>query len=132
MLGFSDRASAQAALARMAALDRSQAVIEFELDGTVVTANENFLRVLGYSLVEIQGKHHSLFVDAAERESVPIASSGQASTAASFAPASTSALQKAGAKSGSRPPTIRSSARTAGRSRSSNSQPTSPRKKFEA
>jgi methyl-accepting chemotaxis protein len=69
MLGFSDRASAQAALARMAALDRSQAVIEFELDGTVVTANENFLRVLGYSLVEIQGKHHSLFVDAAERES---------------------------------------------------------------
>jgi methyl-accepting chemotaxis protein len=69
MLGFTDRASAQAALARMAALDRSQAVIEFELDGTVVTANENFLRVLGYSLVEIQGKHHSLFVDAAERES---------------------------------------------------------------
>jgi methyl-accepting chemotaxis protein len=69
MLGFTDRASAQAALARMAALDRSQAVIEFELDGTVVTANENFLRVLGYSLVEIQGKHHSMFVDAAERGS---------------------------------------------------------------
>jgi methyl-accepting chemotaxis protein len=53
MLGLTDRASAQAALARMAALDRSQAVIEFELDGTIVTANENFLRVLGYSLVEI-------------------------------------------------------------------------------
>jgi methyl-accepting chemotaxis protein len=69
MLGLTDRASAQAALARMAALDRSQAVIEFELDGTIVTANENFLRVLGYSLVEIQGKHHSMFVVPAERES---------------------------------------------------------------
>jgi len=68
MLGLSDKAGAQA-LARMAALDRSQAVIEFELDGTIMTANENFLKTLGYSLSEIRGKHHSLFVDASERES---------------------------------------------------------------
>jgi len=62
MLGLTNKAGAQDALARMAALDRSQAVIEFELDGTIVTANENFLKTLGYSLVEIKGKHHSLFV----------------------------------------------------------------------
>jgi methyl-accepting chemotaxis protein len=50
------------------AIDRSQAVIEFEMDGTIVTANANFLNALGYRLEEIQGKHHSLFVDPAERE----------------------------------------------------------------
>ena len=49
------------------AISRSQAVIEFELDGTIITANENFLKTLGYTLPEIQGKHHSLFVDATER-----------------------------------------------------------------
>ncbi len=55
--------------AKLAALDKSQAVIEFNLDGTVVTANENFLNVLGYRLDEIQGKHHSLFVDPVYRDS---------------------------------------------------------------
>ena len=39
------------------ALGRSQAVIEFKLDGTIITANENFCRALGYSLEEIKGKH---------------------------------------------------------------------------
>ena len=48
---------------RMAAISASQAVIEFNLDGTVITANPNFLRTMGYSLAEIEGKHHSLFVD---------------------------------------------------------------------
>ena len=43
-------------------------MIEFKLDGTVVTANENFCKVLGYSLAEIQGKHHSMFVEPSERE----------------------------------------------------------------
>ncbi|NOJ46896.1 PAS domain-containing protein [Bradyrhizobium sp. WSM 1744] len=51
------------------ALNRSQAVIEFNLDGTIVTANDNFLKTLGYSLREIQGKHHSMFVAPAERDS---------------------------------------------------------------
>ena len=51
------------------AIDRSQAVIEFNLDGTVVNANQNFLDTLGYALAEIQGRHHSMFVDAAERDS---------------------------------------------------------------
>ena len=54
---------------KIAAIDRAQAVIEFNLDGTIITANENFLGTLGYSLAEIQGKHHSMFVAPAERES---------------------------------------------------------------
>jgi methyl-accepting chemotaxis protein len=49
--------------AQVAAIGRSQAVIEFKMDGTILTANENFLSVLGYSLAEIQGKHHSMFAD---------------------------------------------------------------------
>jgi methyl-accepting chemotaxis protein len=47
--------------ARVAAADRTQAVIEFDLDGTIITANDNFLRTMGYSLREIVGKHHSMF-----------------------------------------------------------------------
>ncbi|TLX56180.1 chemotaxis protein [Stutzerimonas nosocomialis] len=50
----------------IAALLRSTAVIQFNLDGTVVTANDQFLRTMGYSLVEIEGKHHSLFCPAAD------------------------------------------------------------------
>jgi methyl-accepting chemotaxis protein len=47
------------------ALGRSQAIIEFNLDGTIITANENFCRALGYELAEIRGKHHRIFCDAA-------------------------------------------------------------------
>ena len=47
----------------------SQAVIEFNLDGTILTANENFLLAMGYALEEIQGKHHSMFVGRDVRES---------------------------------------------------------------
>lgn len=45
------------------ALGKSQAVIEFELDGTIISANENFLSVMGYTLHEIKGKHHSMFAE---------------------------------------------------------------------
>lgn len=45
------------------ALNRSQAVIEFSLDGRVLTANDNFLKVLGYSLSEVQGQHHQMFCE---------------------------------------------------------------------
>jgi methyl-accepting chemotaxis protein len=51
------------------AISKSQAVIEFHLDGTIITANDNFLNTVGYSLSEIKGKHHSLFVDAEYRRS---------------------------------------------------------------
>lgn len=52
---------------QIAALHRSQAVIAFTPDGTVLSANQNFLDAVGYRLDEIQGRHHSLFVDAAEQ-----------------------------------------------------------------
>ncbi len=54
---------------QITAINKAQAVIEFNLDGTVITANDNFLKVLGYSLAEIKGQHHSLFVDPAYRAS---------------------------------------------------------------
>lgn len=67
MFGRKERADAQALID---ALDRSQAVIEFNVDGTIITANRNFLDAVGYSLEEIRGKHHSMFVDASERDTV--------------------------------------------------------------
>ncbi|MBN9520807.1 PAS domain S-box protein, partial [bacterium] len=47
------------------AVHKAQAVVEFQPDGTVVTANDNFLAATGYTLPEVQGRHHSLFVDPA-------------------------------------------------------------------
>ena len=54
---------------RLRAIDRAQAVIEFELDGRIITANENFLRIFGYRLEEIIGKHHRIFCDPGYAES---------------------------------------------------------------
>ena len=54
---------------QIAAVSKSQAVIEFNMDGTVITANDNFLKTLGYTLDEIKGRHHSMFVDEAYRQS---------------------------------------------------------------
>jgi len=51
------------------ALDRVQAIIEFDLDGTVLSANENFLDIFGYQLDEIVGKHHRMFCDPGYAES---------------------------------------------------------------
>ena len=48
---------------QLAAIGKAQATIEFNLDGTVRTANENFLRTLGYSIEDIKGRHHRIFVD---------------------------------------------------------------------
>ncbi|MBC7279905.1 methyl-accepting chemotaxis protein [Hoeflea sp.] len=48
---------------KITAISRAQAMIEFDLDGTIITANENFLGTLGYSLAEVQGKHHRLFCE---------------------------------------------------------------------
>ncbi|MDX2095852.1 MAG: PAS domain-containing methyl-accepting chemotaxis protein [Alphaproteobacteria bacterium] len=57
------------ALGQVKAIGRSQAVIEFNMDGTIITANENFLKTIGYSLAEIQGKHHSMFAEPAYAQS---------------------------------------------------------------
>jgi methyl-accepting chemotaxis protein len=48
---------------QLAAISKAQAVIEFNLDGTILTANENFCTGLGYRLDEIKGRHHSMFCD---------------------------------------------------------------------
>jgi len=55
--------------AQIDAISRSQAVIEYELDGRVLNANENFQNVLGYRLDEIRGQPHAMFVDPGERNS---------------------------------------------------------------
>ncbi|WP_300297005.1 methyl-accepting chemotaxis protein [Ferrovibrio sp.] len=54
---------------QLAAINKAQAVIEFTLDGKILHANENFLKALGYTLDEIKGQHHSLFVEPAYRAS---------------------------------------------------------------
>ncbi|QGZ33701.1 methyl-accepting chemotaxis protein [Stappia indica] len=51
------------------AIGRSQALIEFKPDGTIIDANENFLKAVGYALEEIRGKHHRMFVRPSERDS---------------------------------------------------------------
>jgi methyl-accepting chemotaxis protein len=57
-----DRETSELA-ATVAAINRVQAVIEFAMDGTILTANQNFLTAMGYALDEIKGKHHSIFVE---------------------------------------------------------------------
>ncbi len=54
--------------AKLAAIQKSQAIIEFEPDGTIISANPNFLSAMGYTLAEIRGKHHSLFMPPEERD----------------------------------------------------------------
>ena len=54
---------------KLEAIDKSNGIIEFDLKGNILTANSNFLQLMGYTLDEIQGKHHSIFVNADERNS---------------------------------------------------------------
>ncbi|QWT21784.1 PAS domain-containing methyl-accepting chemotaxis protein [Bacillus sp. NP157] len=66
----SDRRLAEADMdGRLRAIDRAQATIEFALDGTILDANSNFLSAMGYSLDEIAGRHHRMFVDPSEAAS---------------------------------------------------------------
>ena len=60
--------AAREALAQAIAISKSQAVIEFNMDGTIVTANQNFLDTMGYRLDEIAGKHHRMFVAPEQRD----------------------------------------------------------------
>lgn len=53
---------------QLAAIRKAQAVIEFDLTGKVLDANENFLRALGYTIGEVKGQHHSMFVQPFERD----------------------------------------------------------------
>jgi methyl-accepting chemotaxis protein len=63
------RLAAAYAQGQLDAIRRAQAVIEFEIDGKIVSANENFLAALGYQLEEIVGQRHSMLVDPSERQS---------------------------------------------------------------
>jgi len=69
MLGFVRSTASREATATLKALDKSQAIIEFRLEGTIITANANFLDALGYTLAEVQGKHHGMFLEPRYRES---------------------------------------------------------------
>ncbi|MGH1371899.1 MAG: methyl-accepting chemotaxis protein [Cellvibrionaceae bacterium] len=69
ILGLSNGQELAEAKAKLAALDKVQAVIEFNMDGTIIIANQNFLSVMNYQLTDIQGRHHSMFVDNDTRNS---------------------------------------------------------------
>jgi methyl-accepting chemotaxis protein len=56
MLGWNNSKQVQDSIAQAAAISRSLAVIEFNMDGTIVTANENFLITLGYALIASSGR----------------------------------------------------------------------------
>ena len=64
-----DRLRAADHAGQIAAIGKSQAVIEFSIDGRVLAANGNFLQTLGYHEADIVGQHHSLFVEPAYRDS---------------------------------------------------------------
>ncbi|SEM37030.1 methyl-accepting chemotaxis sensory transducer with Pas/Pac sensor [Bosea lupini] len=66
---FRSGASRRDLAAEMAALNRSTAVIGFALDGTILDANENFLKAMGYTLDQVRGRHHSIFVTKEEAAS---------------------------------------------------------------
>ena len=55
---------------QLAAINKTLAAIEFDLDGNIITANDNFLNLLGYTLEEIESKHHRIFVDNSESNSI--------------------------------------------------------------
>lgn len=55
------------------AIHKSEAVIEFSMDGVVMTANESFLKTFNYTMDEIKGKHHSLFIELAQRNAIEYA-----------------------------------------------------------
>lgn len=61
-----ETASSLEVASMMAALDKSQAIIHFKPDGTIISANQNFLNAIGYEIQEIRGQHHSMFVQPAE------------------------------------------------------------------
>ncbi|NET71497.1 MAG: PAS domain-containing protein, partial [Sphaerospermopsis sp. SIO1G2] len=49
--------------AKISSLEKFQAMIQFQMDGTIIDANDNFLDLMGYSREEVKGKHHNIFVD---------------------------------------------------------------------
>jgi len=56
-------------LGQLAAISKAQAVIEFDLNGTICAANQNFLTMMGYTLEELRGRHHGVLLEPGSRES---------------------------------------------------------------
>ncbi|AEP08800.1 methyl-accepting chemotaxis protein [Micavibrio aeruginosavorus] len=56
-------------VSQIASIHKSMAVIEFNMDGTIITANKNFLDTVGYGLDEVKGHHHRMFMEASEADS---------------------------------------------------------------
>ncbi|WP_252181223.1 PAS domain-containing methyl-accepting chemotaxis protein [Azospirillum sp. B4] len=56
-------------LGQVTAINKSQAVIEFALDGTILRANDNFLEAMGYTLAEVEARHHSMFMEPGQKDS---------------------------------------------------------------
>ena len=83
-------------LAQVAAIQRSQAVVEFDLDGTILSANENFLKTMGYSLDEIEGRHHEMFCDPAYSQSIEYKRFWQALNRGEFQPGEFRRIGKGG------------------------------------
>ena len=109
---------------QIAAIGRSQAVIEFDLDGYVLTANQNFLDTLGYRLDEIQGKHHEMFVESSYRTSAEYRDFWARLRRGEFLATSTNGLLTEEGRSGSKRVTIPSSTTMASRIKLSNTRRT--------
>jgi methyl-accepting chemotaxis protein len=109
---------------QLEAIDRSQAVIAFDLDGKILSANENFLKVVGYRAHEIVGRHHSLFVEPAYAASAEYSEFWRVLRSGEFQTGEFRRIAKGGApRFGFRRPTILFSMRTDGLPRSLSSPP---------
>ena len=86
------------ATGQIKAISRSQAIIEFNLDGTIRTANDNFLTAMGYRLDEIVGKHHRLFVTDEDAQSDSYAAFWRALGAGEFSAGEFRRVSKSGAE----------------------------------
>lgn len=111
-------AAQRAAAAAMSAIERSQAAIEFSLDGQVLAANDIFLQALGYGLHELLGRPHALLLERLTATASSTTNSGLDCAAESSAPACSSASPRQAAKCARRPRTILCSTARASRAAS--------------
>jgi len=116
--GTSDVAS------KMRAIDQAQAVIEFNLDGTIITANDTFLNWFGYSLDEIKDKHHRMLCEAAYTNSPEYANFWAKLSRGESDRGVYTRIGKGGKEVWVQPPVRQCSARMVGPPRSSSSRPT--------
>jgi PAS domain S-box-containing protein len=101
----------------LSAINRQYGMIEFQLDGTILTANDKFLTTTGYTLEELRGRHHRLFCDPGDAASPDYAAFWQKLGRGEAEAGAIGGWARGARKCGCRPPTIRSRTRWAGRSR---------------